>query len=250
MKRYLVDIGFTQGEEKVYLSLLKIGSSSSGKIARTANVSRSKVYEILDKLSKKGLVAHYKKNNVSYFRAAEPDRILNYLTEKEKTLNKQKEEFRKSLPYFESLIGKKEVMKEAEVFEGMEGIKNVREIALKNMGKGEIMYYFGVASSPHTHLLGYFDDWNKRREKKQIGAWIVYNQDARKYGERRKKLKHTKVKYLKTKGKSDAWIEIYRDTVVIGLKKETPMSIAINNKLVAESFRTFFNIMWEVGLEK
>ena len=58
--KILEDIGLTKGEIKAYLALLKLGQSSTGPIAKEANVSRSKLYVILDKLSKKE-----KKNRVN-----------------------------------------------------------------------------------------------------------------------------------------------------------------------------------------
>ncbi len=131
----------------------------------------------------------------------------------------------------------------------MEGIKNVREIALQTMASGEVMYYFGNSASSHEHVLGYWDDWNARRVKKKIHAHIIYNQDATTFGERRKKLKYTKVKYLPKAGPTDAWIEIYGDIVAIALKKETPMSVVIRNKLVAQSFKTYFDILWSVSVD-
>ena len=79
MERYLQDIGFSAGEEKVYLAMLKLGESSTGRISKESGVSRSKVYEILEKLSKKGLASHFKRNNVSFFRAADPKSISKYL---------------------------------------------------------------------------------------------------------------------------------------------------------------------------
>src|SRR3989338_7840032 len=101
----LTSIGFTDGEEKVYLALLKIGSSSSGPIAKESGVSRSKLYEILEKLARKGVVSHCKKNKVSCFTAAPPTRILDYLKEKESQLRQQEESFQSMLPFFESIIG-------------------------------------------------------------------------------------------------------------------------------------------------
>jgi sugar-specific transcriptional regulator TrmB len=249
MKRHLQEIGFTNGEEKVYLALLKLGSSSTGVISKESGVSRSKLYEILEKLTKKGVVSHFKKNNRMVFRAAPPDRIVEYLDTKKKKIEEQKEYVKNNMPFFEGLIAEREVMKEAEVFEGMEGIKNVRETALNVMEPGEVMYYFGPSMSGHKHVLGYWDDWNKRRVDKKIKAQIVYNQDAKDFGERRKKLPFTKVKYLPVKGKTHAWIEIYRDTVVIVIKHKTPMSIVVNNKFIAESFRTYFSVMWEFGFD-
>ncbi len=249
-ERHLENLGFTAGEEKVYIALLKLGSSTTGPIAKEAYVSRSKLYEILEKLVRKGIVSHYKQNNISYFQAAPPERIVEFLEKKEKEMEIQKKAFQESLPYFGAFIGQKEMKKEAEVFEGMEGIKNVRELALSKMKKGNIMFYFGNPASGHQNVLGYWDDWNRRRILKKITAKIIYNQDAVQFGERRKKQAYTEVKYLPQKGSTDAWIEIYGDIVAIVLKKETPMSIVINNKIVAESFKTYFNVLWEVSLKR
>jgi sugar-specific transcriptional regulator TrmB len=248
--KYLRELGFTEGEEKVYIALLKLGSSSTGAIAKEAGVSRSKLYEILEKLTRKGVVSHYKRNNVSYFQAAHPKRILDFIEQREKALSQQKEAFEKTLPYFEEFIGQKELAKEAEVYEGMEGIRNVRELMLKSMKPGSIMYYFGNPASGHQQVLGYWDDWNRRRVKKKIWAHIIYNQDAKEFGKRREKMYYTKVKYLPKPGPSHAWIEIYGDTVAITMKYKTPMAIVINNKYVAESFLTYFRILWDVSSEK
>lgn len=247
---HLKELGFTAGEEKVYIALLKLGSSTTGPIAKEASVSRSKLYEIIEKLVRKGIVSHYKQNNISYFKAAPPERIVEFLDKKEKEMEMQKKAFKESLPYFESFIGQKELKKEAEVFEGMEGIKSVRELALARMKKEDVMLYFGNPASGHEHVLGYWDDWNRRRVEKRISAKIIYNQDAAQFGERRKKQTYTEVRYLPLSGPTDAWIEIYGDTVAIVMKKETPMSIVINNKLVADSFKTYFNILWSVSKEK
>ena len=167
METNLKDIGFTGHEEKVYVALLRLGPSTTGLIAKEAGVSRSKLYEILERLTRKGIVSHYRRNNVMVFAAAPPERILDYIQKKEEALERQKVLFTKSLPFFNSLLGNRQMAREAQVFEGMEGIKNVRETALQDMKKGDVMYYFGNSASGHQHMLGYWDDWNKRRVKKK-----------------------------------------------------------------------------------
>jgi sugar-specific transcriptional regulator TrmB len=104
MNEQLKELGFTSGEERVYLALLKLGVSTTGIISKEANVSRSKLYEVLEKLARKGIVSHFKKNNVLHYQAANPNKILDFINEKEKLLNKQKEEFKEKIPYFQSLI--------------------------------------------------------------------------------------------------------------------------------------------------
>src|SRR3989338_8385224 len=99
--KILEEIGLTPGEIKVYLALIGLGETTTGPIVDEARVSISKVYSILERLSKKGLVSHVVKNNVKYFKAADPNRLLIYLQEKEEHLKKQEQELKKFIPELE-----------------------------------------------------------------------------------------------------------------------------------------------------
>jgi len=57
-EKILEGIGLTKGEVKVYLTLLKTGETTTGKIIDNSGLSSGKIYEILEKLIKKGLVAY------------------------------------------------------------------------------------------------------------------------------------------------------------------------------------------------
>ena len=72
----LQKIGLTAGESKVYMALLKIGSSTTGPIVDEAKVSRSKVYHIIERLMSKGLVTSIVKTKTKYFQAADPHKLL------------------------------------------------------------------------------------------------------------------------------------------------------------------------------
>ena len=74
-EKLLEEIGLTRGEIKVYLTLLKIGETTTGKIISEAKISSGKIYEILDKLIQKGLVSYTIKEKTRYFNAASPNRI-------------------------------------------------------------------------------------------------------------------------------------------------------------------------------
>ena len=53
----LEELGLTKGEIKVYLTLLKLGETTTGKIVEEAGISSGKIYEILEKLIRKGLAS-------------------------------------------------------------------------------------------------------------------------------------------------------------------------------------------------
>ena len=78
-ERLLEGLGLTKGEIKVYFALLEIGSSTTGEVIKKAKVSRSKVYEMLDRLIDRGLVSFVIRENTKYFEAADPDHILHYV---------------------------------------------------------------------------------------------------------------------------------------------------------------------------
>ena len=78
-KKLLEEIGLTNGEIKVYLALLKLAETTTGKIIEEAQISSGKIYEILDKLIKKGLVSYITKDKTKYFTTSSPNRILDYM---------------------------------------------------------------------------------------------------------------------------------------------------------------------------
>ena len=61
----LREAGLTEGEIKVYLALLELGSSTTGPIVDKSGISRSIIYQILEKLMEKGLVSFITKEKTS-----------------------------------------------------------------------------------------------------------------------------------------------------------------------------------------
>src|SRR3989338_3811687 len=96
--KFLEDIGFTKGEIRVYLALLDVGRSTSGPVINKSEIARSKVYEILEKLKQKGLVTETIQRNIRHFQAAPPERIKDYIQEKEAELHQKELEFENYLP--------------------------------------------------------------------------------------------------------------------------------------------------------
>ena len=245
INRILEEIGLTKSEILVYLALIDIGESTTGPIIKKAGIAAGKAYIIMDKLLQKGLVTHVIKENIKYYHAADPERILDYFEDKEKEIKKKKEELNKIIPSLKERYNRLNYTSKAEVYEGIKGFKTLYEQILKELEGGDEIKVVGVSREVHDILEAYLLDWNKRRVKKGIKMKIIYSHKDRKIGEKREKMRLTEVKYMKEELQTPAWIDIFKDYVVTINVHETPIAFLIKNKESAESYNVYFEILWK-----
>ena len=245
----LKELGLTDGEIKVYLALVRLGEITSGPIVEESGVSVSKVYQILDRLSKKGLASHIVKQKTKYFKAADPKRLLDYLMEKEQKLKEQEVNLKKLIPELELFKGTAVTEETAQVFDGLKGIQTARERTLKIMKKGDQMWIIGISKTPYEGMMTrYFKEYHKRRYTKGIKCRYLYNEYARKpHGELSATYPLSEVRYMAKGLITHGWLEIYADTVTIGLNKGKSFSVVIQNQEVADSFKIYAELMWSLA---
>jgi len=249
IEQILRKIGLTEGEIKVYLALLETGSSSIGKIIKKSGVSGSKTYEVIDRLMKKGLVSYVIKNNVKHFEASSPDKILNYLDEKENIIKNEKENIQKIIP---ELILKQKSAKEAEakIFTGWEGIKTANEDIINTLKKGEEWLSMGLTEQPESWEI-HFTKRQEVRAKKGIKHKHLLNEKYKSLYKQRKHLPYTEFKFLPRELEMPTSTEIYSNKIIINiLSPVSPIAIMIENKDVADSFRKYFYVLWRQSKEQ
>jgi HTH-type transcriptional regulator, sugar sensing transcriptional regulator len=244
----LREIGLTEGEIKVYIALLGLGETTSGPIVRESGVSLSKVYLLLSKLAQKGLVSNIMKKDTKYFKASVPSRLLNYLTEKREDLMVQEKNLKALIPVLESRYNSNFSIESAQVYEGLKGIQTARERTMNIMRKGDEMWIIGIAPKAYDNLTPYFAHYHQRRYAKGIKCYYLYNEEARKpFGEASAKYPLSEVRYMPKDLVTFAWMEIYVDTVTIGMNDEKPISVVIQNQEIANSFKVYARLLWEMG---
>jgi sugar-specific transcriptional regulator TrmB len=234
-KEVLEDIGLTENEAKVYLTLLETGSTTAGVIVKKTKLHRSTSYEIIRRLIETGMINYVIRAGKRYFEATDPEKFLDVMKERE-------EKFKRILP---QLKMKKEVAKvkqEAYVYEGKKGVKTIFEDVLKTLGKDDEYLIFGAGEPVPMH--DYLKIFELRRSKKKIPMKIVFSEGA-KLIDYYRKIPYTRVKVLPEENMTPSEVEIYGDKTAIILWGEKPMAFVIENKEVADSFRKYFNLMWE-----
>jgi len=244
MQEVLTRIGLTKGEISVYLALLDIGSTSTGKLIKKSGISGSKIYEVLDRLIKKGLVNFIEKNNVKHFEAASPNKILDYLDEKENQIEKEKISIKKIIP--ELILRQKHVSKsEAKIYTGWEGMKTANEDIIQTLKKGEEWLSMGLTQQPKSWEI-HFNKRQQHRVSRGIVHKCLINIKYQELYNQRSKLPHTQYRFLPKEFEMPTSTEIYKNKVAIFiLIKENPMVIVIESKEVADSFRKYFFALWD-----
>ena len=241
----LKEAGLTEGEVKVYVALLKIGSQTSGKIVEESGVSKSIIYHILKKLIDKGLVSYIIKDKTKHFQADDPTHLKDYLEEREKDLEKTKKDVDNILP---KLLSLKQVTKEstAQIYEGFKGIQTAHEHTYSKLKKGEEYFYLGIFPEQQEKYHLYWERDHRKRAKAGINCKLLFNQRTDpKILKNRNKFKGCDARYMPMDIKTPAWFMGYKDTVVIGLQ-ETEFAIEIVNQKIADSFKAYFDYLWKI----
>lgn len=239
-REVLEKIGLTKNESKVYLTLLELGPSLAGKIAKISELHRRPTYDSLTRLLDKGLISYTIKSGKKYFQAVNPERFISILKEKQKSV----EQIIPSL--LEKFYTKKPEIT-TEVYEGKEGIKTIMEDIIKT--KKEFLTIGSTGKGPSIFPY-YVENFSKRREKAKIKRKVLIADtlDGRKHYGTLKKEKLVEVKFLPREIKNVQTTWIYGDKVAIILvSEEYPIATLIENKQIADNYRFLFSMIWKVG---
>ena len=241
----LSEIGLGKSEIAVYFELLRLGSSTTGPIIKTASIASGKAYIVLDKLIQKGLVTYSIKAGIRYYQANNPDRLISYLDEKENSIIKKKEGLLKILPSLKADYEEKKYLSTAEVYEDVKGFKSLYDRALNELSLGDCIYVMGVPKEALIKFNQYLLEWNKYRLNKKVRMKILYNADCQEYGKSREKMKLTEVRYMPLELQTPVWIDIFLDYVATINIHGNPICFLIKNKESAVSYLNYFNFIWK-----
>jgi len=244
----LEKIGLTKSEIQVYLALLKLGQTTAGPIVDESKVTRSKIYDILERLKNKGLVSYITKESTKYFSAADPKNILHYLDQKEKDIQDEKKAVTEILPQLvlQQTLSQKE--KIAEIFIGMRGMQNAFSTLIDKFDPNETYYAFGAGRGENTPQIQiFFSKLHQQRIKKKIHSKIIFNESSRGLFTLQEKSKFVNARYLKVI--TPAPINIYKNITIIAILNQEPITFLIQNKETADSFKEYFQIMWASAKE-
>ncbi len=239
-------IGLSRAEINIYQKLLQLGSVPSARVVKETGFRKSTVYDTIRRLQEKGLVSYVIRDNMKHFEAADPERLIDFLEDREREIEGYKEDVRQIIPKLRKTTSTFKPHAEAHVLVGVEGFKTMRRDVIKN-SEGELLL-LGAIRREDEVMPGFFKNWNISRQLKKIQWRTLYKESARKKEKKARKEigKYYKTRFLGQEITSPAVINIYGNRVVNVLwKDKEPLCFMLINKDIADSHRQYFNYLWK-----
>lgn len=230
----LEEIGLTKGEIKVYLSLLKEGPSTAGRILESARVQNSVFHFCINRLIHKGLVSYTRKNKSRVYAAASPDAIVQYLKNKE---NKVKE----IVPDLCQLALLSKPKQSVELFEGIKGVMTMLSVMIEGAKKGEKFYFFAPELENSKEVQKFYEQfYDIRRKEKGLITKGIAPISLKKFFEKRKNIQ---MKYIHGPVPSNS--SICNGKMALISWSEKPIGILIIEKQLVQKHLEFFENFWQ-----
>ena len=244
---YLLRFGLTEGEAKVYVTLLK-GSSSKSEIIKNSGVSSSVVYEILERLIRRGLTSYIDKEGKRKFYASNPEKLFDMIISERKKVEELERDGRVMIPLLKQI--QKEKLLFATVYKGLDGLKAViKEIEeeIKNKETGEWLA-MGVTSCKNESFNRLWSNWHRTfRARQKIKARFLFCEKDTKYYHDMKKISLSELRYLTSVPLS--CITVAGNSTLIMKYSNAPYFLHIRDADIANTVREIFNFLWNIAKE-
>lgn len=231
--------GLTKIEAKVYLALLRLGSTTTGPLIKRTELHRATVYDVLKRLAEKGLVTHIVKEKTKYFQASNPKHFLDSIEEQKKELEENEGKIKDIVKKLELIQEQAKIKESASIFQGKRGIKTIFEDILKHDE-----YYAFASEGKFKEILGvYFEQFQMKKRKRKIKARILIDKSLK--GSGYTKSVYGEIRFLPKAYNYPTATFVYGDKVALFVFTEYPTAFLIESKEIAESYKSYFMLLWD-----
>lgn len=241
VERLLRLFGLNDKEIKVYVACMQLGQDSAYNIAEKSGVKRTTTYLILRSLVKKSLVTTHISSKSYLYSASSPQNLVSQLEHRKK-------EIEQSLPSLMALYNSQPEKPTIEIFEGLDGVKQIYEEIIEFSQKGEEIIFYGDLSHLENHP-ALTKTWIKETQSAPGTIRELVNGDEThiKYKneiDQNQNPRHT-VKLLSSGMR--AFLNdnaVFGDKLVIFSTQKHFFATVIKSKEIAASYRTMFDLAW------
>ncbi|MFA5020729.1 MAG: helix-turn-helix domain-containing protein [Patescibacteria group bacterium] len=243
LEQYLQSIGLDDKEAKIYLAGLQLGPAAIQDLAKSSDIKRTTVYEVVESLLNKNLFTVTQKGKRKLFVAQEPDNLLLFLKQRENVL----EQIMPDLEALKNTSAKKPAIR---VYDGIAGLKQVYLDMIKKPGELSIL----AAPRPliAKTIKEFLDhEWEPLRLKNKIKRrWVKINETGetrRNFTKEDRPEKLETIKYLPADHYPfSVGIYLYRQkTAFVSFAESELVAIVIRSPEINRTLKMIFEMYWK-----
>jgi len=234
----LEQFGLNSKEGKVYIASLELGTDTAQNVAKKAGIHRVSTYDIIESLTKKGLMSQIIKEKKRYFVPVDPELFLDSLKRKEQL-------FTNLLPQLKAIQEKGGKKPKVMYFEGEEAMLNAYFDRIRHISEDQENLVYGSSERIVADYPEMYKKFTQERLRKKIKAKIIVEKSESGLKEKETGEKHLRlVKFWPQGKKFIVNTVIYGDRVMIVSWKNMMITI-IEDKNYADSQRVLFEMLWQ-----
>lgn len=243
LESILQALGLSKNESEIYLALLKYGELSVSHIATRSGVNRRNSYDCIARLLEKGLAYEVLSQREVRYHAVEPAKLSEMIQEKKTQLDQ-------ILPALESMFRSTPQEKgTVMIYHGVEGWKNYMRDIVK---VGEPFYCIGGKGAwMDERVMNFFPHFLAEAKRKKIQFHHIFEHEVKEAAHPILKKVGKHFRFLPQGYSAPASIDFFGDrvyicsTLYLGGLGEDSLFTVIKNPVIADSFRTWFQFMWD-----
>lgn len=237
----LQELGLSEHEAAIYLTVLRNGEASAGVILDEVKLHREQVYRALKRLVDNGLLSHYTKRKRGYYSAIDPQVLVSKM--------KAKIDVAEALqPYLKELHLKRPQV--IQVTEGVEAYRMMFEDILTTVGKdGEYLVMSGAGKGFYELTKDFYPKYAKLFSKRNISLRMTAY-EGENFSEQIKIQEPLRIRIIPGSYAVPVATAIYGNKVAIEiLDPENLAIVTIENEKIAAGYRHTFETLWNLGKE-
>jgi HTH-type transcriptional regulator, sugar sensing transcriptional regulator len=240
----LKQIGLSDRQTDIYLTLLKQGPGSIRDIASGAGLNRGTTYEELKTLRTRSLVSYFPKGKRKFFCAEPPQQLVKIAEEKQDVLARATSVLRHDiLPDLSNLKADSSTIN-VHHYEGDEGIEFVLKDILKTVeAQPQKKYRVYSSKQIRKYLYRPFPNFTRQRVGKGISVDVIAIGD----GGEDAPLAHRKWIQTEAGDTAASYVAIYppKCALISLVRGDYPTAVLLNSDAIALVMQISFNTLWQ-----
>jgi len=244
MPHYLLQNLLSQKQATVYLALLRLGPATILETSKETGISRTTTYRMIDSLIKMGLIKEVIKGRKRLFFAENPQKLIDLIEIEKKAIEAEEKEIKRALPKLKELMKLSEGEPKIRIFEGKEGIREIQKDILLTKDLKSIEEFVPLDEAyrifpPHKR-----DHRHYMAKRINVPERVIYSSSK---GPILRPIQGPIKRQFVPVSKFPFSLEItvYGNKVALVYTKTKIKAIVLENKEVADSFRSFFDLCWQ-----